>query len=159
MGLNDDPPPLPNVLTMPANLLLPEDTSEKMTRRVREPLERNQLPHMSLTASLQGIDRTNARRQETENLISPLRKWSAAPTINSPVLAPPRVGGRELPQAPMQGQQVYDSPRPRPIRARFGTRPRSASLQSQPGQYIDMRAGDRKYLYEPIAGEVRGTIV
>ena len=113
---------------------------------------------MSRTASIQGIDRTNAKtfvRQESENLISPLRKWSPA-TINSPV-APPRVGTRELPPAPLQGQPVYDSPRP--TRARFGTRPRSASLQCLPGQYLDMRASRRHYLYEPVGGGERSTIV
>ena len=161
LGLNDDPPPLPNVLTMPANLLLPEDTSEEITRirRRKEPLESNQLPQMSRTVSIQGINRTNAKtfvRQETENLISPLKRWSPATTINSPV-APPRVGTRELPPAPLQGQPVYDSPRP--TRARFGTRPRSASLQCLPGQYLDMRASRKHYLYEPVGGGVRSTIV
>ena len=149
LGLNDDPPPLPTILTMPAHLLLPEDTNDKMrrTRRSREALE----THMSRTNSIQGVDRSNAKtfvRQESEMLISPLRKWAPAAT-NSPV-TPPRAGTRNLPPAPLQGQPVYDSPRP--SRTRFVTRPRSASLQCVPGQYLDMRAARSHYLYEPVGG-------
>ena len=143
----------------------------QMTRRRTNTFESNQgqqakltirrpdtFPHKSRTSSVQDVDRSNATtfvRRENKMLINPLRKW--VPTATNLPLIPPRAGTRNLPPAPQQVQPVYDSPRPH--RAKIVTRPRSASLQCLPGQYLDMRAARSRYLYEPISSVERSTIV